>query len=226
MSNTPNSTDPFYDGWEIRYQSQTGDTEAWSSSPQPFVPAIISLFNAESKVLDIGAGDGRNTRLELEAGHDVTVLDLAPTALRSLMKRMTNLGLPVPTAVLSSVEQIPLASDQFDAVTCFDTLPQCKHCRQALEEMHRILKPGGICGLNVFTSKDCAYGEGEQIAPRSFVYKQTLFHFFEPDDMVALCGGLMDIVSMDAVSWEDPPHVPFRPYKHHHDALVYVLKKP
>jgi|GEM_PF-2038432 len=218
--------DPHYAGWEARYKEQTGDAEAWSAEPQPFLPGIVAQVKRNAKVLDIGAGDGRNTELLLRAGHDVTALDLAPTALHALLKRMRVLNLPAPTAVHASLEAMPLASDQFTHAFCWDTLPQVKNCRLALEEIHRVLKPGGLCALNVFTPRDCAFGEGQQIAPRSFLFKQTLFHFFEEDDMSQLCAGLLDVVTMEHAIWEDPPHVPFRPYRHTHDALVYVLKKP
>lgn len=226
MSYDLNPDDAFYGGWENRYQGDDPEGDAWSADPQPFLAGILARIPPKSKVLDIGSGDGRNTKGLLQADCDVTVLDVAPTALQSVLKRMHDLGLKSPTAVQATAEHMPLASNQFDASICIDTLPQSRHIGKAVGEIHRVLKPGGICGVNVFSTKDCAFGEGEQIAPRSFLFKQTLFHFFEPGDMERFCAGLFNIVSMEQVSWEDPPHGAFRPYRHRHDAFVYVLQKP
>jgi hypothetical protein len=82
-----------------------------------------------------------------------------------------------------------------------------------------------VLSVNVFTPRDCAFGEGEQLTARSSLYKNTLFNFFEDDEFRPLLQGLFEVVECRPVRWDDPPHVPFRPYPHTHDALVYVLKK-
>jgi SAM-dependent methyltransferase len=220
-------TNPWYDGWDNKYKEHAGDAEAWSSEPQPFVQKMVESLDSNSLVVDLGCGDGRNTRVLAAAGHRVVGVDLSPEALRQLQRTFASLKLPVPIAVLAKIdEEIPLAGDQFDAVLCADTLPQVRHTRRAMEEIHRILKPQGKLFVDVFTPRDCAYGEGEQIAPRSFLYKGCLFNFFEAEDMHRLCGGLFNVLGEEHVTWWDPPHGPFRPYRHQHDALFYTLSKP
>jgi SAM-dependent methyltransferase len=226
MTQLNTSTDPFYSGWDEKYREQAGDAEAWSSEPQPFVQKVVESLAANSAVADLGCGDGRNTRVLVEAGHRVVAVDLAPIALKQLLDRFASLKMPAPTAVHANLEGIPLASEQFDAALAADVLPQVRHLRRAMEEVHRILKSKGRLYVNVFTLGDCAFGEGEQIAPRSFLYKSCLFNFFEPDDMRRLCAGLFNIMDEELVSWWDPPHVPFRPLRHRHEALFYILQKP
>ena len=215
----------FYKGWDD-YYAEEGDA-AWGDRPPPFVQAALAgrLTEVQS-VADFGAGDARNSLGLAREGHHVTLVDCSAAGLQRVARRARRLELrPLPTLVVASMEELPLASEQFDLALCIDALPQVQRPRAALEEMARTLVPGGVLIVNVFTPRDCAFGEGEQISARSFLYKNTLFNFFEDDEFRPLLQGLFEVVECRPVRWDDPPHVPFRPYPHTHDALVYVLKK-
>jgi len=217
--------DPLYKGWEQKYREQAGDAEAWSAQPAPFVSDMLPQIPPNAAVADLGCGDGRHAHLLAEAGHRVTAVDCSPSALSQLLRQFAAWKLTPPVAVLANIESLPLASDQYDALLCANTLPQIPNCRQAMEEMHRVLKSGGLLITNVYTRHDVAFGEGDMVAPNEFVYKNTFFRFFDEEGMPALCQGLFQVEQVQHVEWDDPPHVPFRPYPHHHDTLAYVLRK-
>src|SRR5258708_718193 len=105
--------DPFTDGWDLNYQTFDGTSSAWSDSPQPFLARALSTIQPNSAVIDLGAGDGRNTRPLIEANHRVTALDISERGLLLLAKRMDRLGLPQPTPVIGSLESIPIAGNHF-----------------------------------------------------------------------------------------------------------------
>lgn len=213
-------------GWE-EYYSQSKGKSAWGEAPPPFLEKIIiPRLPAKVRVADFGSGDGRNSLPLVEAGQRVTCVDISSSALDKIAERFAQFGPSAPGTVLGNLEQLPLGSRQFDAAICIDALPQVRNPRRALEEIHRVLIPGGLFGLNVFTPKDCAFGEGTQESSKAFIYKETLFRFFDHEDFLPLIDGLFEIVEHQQVSWVDPPHVPFRPHEHTHDALVYILKKP
>jgi SAM-dependent methyltransferase len=222
--------DQLYGGWEKKYREQAGDAEAWSSEPQPWILERVKCIHQSGRkpavVADLGCGDGRNTKVLVNAGHLVIAVDISPTGLDLLLRRFDSVAGLSPVAVVGNLEELPLASNQFDAVLCADALPQVQRPRRAIEEIHRILKSGAPAIVNVFTKKDCAFGEGQMISPNQFVYLNTLFTFYDESDMSVLCQGLFNIESVDHVNWEDPPHVPFRPHRHQHDAFVYILRKP
>jgi len=218
--------DTDYPGWE-EYYSQSKGKSAWGEEPPPFLAEhIIPHLPARSRVADLGSGDGRNSLPLVKAGLRVTSVDISSTALDKIAERFASCGSAAPTTVLGDLERLPFGPRQFDAAICIDALPQVLRPRRALEEIHRVLIPGGVFGLNVFTPEDCAFGEGRQEGPKAFVYKDALFRFFDHEDFFPLIEGLFDIIEHHHVSWIDPPHVPFRPYEHRHDALVYILKKP
>ena len=215
----------FYKGWDD-YYAEEGDA-AWGDSPPPFVQAALAgrLTEVQS-VADFGAGDARNSLGLAREGHHVTLVDCSAAGLLRVARRARRLELrPLPTLVVANLEQLPLASDQFDLALCIDALPQVQRPRAALQEMARTFVAGGVLIVNVFTPRDCAFGEGEQISARSFLYKNTLFNFFEDDEFRPLLQGLFEVVEARPARRGDPPHAPSRPNPHTHDALVYVLKK-
>lgn len=217
--------DPFSDGWDRNYQNFDGSSSAWSDEPQPFIEKALRNITASSTVADLGAGDGRNTRLLVAAGHRVTALDISETALILNARRLHAVGLPPPTPVVSRIESIPIASGHFDAAVAADVLPQVEDTRRALEEVARILKPGGILFADIFTPRDCAFGIGEQIGPATFAFKGTRFRFLDAGELEVISVDLFEVIEAEHCTWWDPPHGAFRPYPHQHDAIFYVLKK-
>ena len=213
-----------HQGWDTKYRDQT-DGPAWSEKPQPRVEDFLAELPVASHVADLGAGDGRNSIIAASLGHRVTMVDFSRTALSLALELAAERGVQAPVAVEGSIENLPLAGSQFDAVICMDTLPQLKNLERGVNEIHRVLKPGGHCLVNVFSKLDCAFGEGERVSPSSYVYKNCYFSFFEKDDLPELCEGRLEVVDFEQIGWDDPPHVPFRPYPHRHDAFFFVLKK-
>ncbi len=95
-------------------------------------------FGPDAAVLDIGTGTGSNLRMLREEGYrNVTGIDLNPLAIGYCRAK----GF---TSVLSGdATKLPFAEDQFDIVLATDTIEHIDGDRKALQEIHRILSPGG-----------------------------------------------------------------------------------
>jgi SAM-dependent methyltransferase len=216
-----------YRGWDDYYQDGD-DGASWGTEPPPFVrDALAAHLTKEGRsVADFGCGDGRNSLEVGRWGHRLTLVDISQGGLDRARHRAIALDLPqIPTLVRADLENLPLADAQFDFALCIDALPQVHRPRQALAEIARTLAPGALLVVNVFTPADCAFNEGERLTARTFLYKNALFNFFEDEEFRPLLDGLFRVVESHHVRWNDPPHIPFRPYPHTHDALVYVLAK-
>ena len=98
---------------------------------------------ASGKVLEIGAGPGRNLPFYDHAQlTKLSALDPAPQMHRLARKRARAAGLDVELITLPA-ERIPAADASFDSIVCTYTLCTIPDPAQALREMRRVLKPGG-----------------------------------------------------------------------------------
>jgi SAM-dependent methyltransferase len=92
------------------------------------------------RVLDLGAGTGKLTKLLVDLGADVTAVE-PDDAMRAELGH----GLPTVRALAGSAEQIPLADGAVDAVLAAQAMHWFDLPR-ALPEMARVLVPGGVVG--------------------------------------------------------------------------------
>ncbi len=89
------------------------------------------------KILDVGCGTGANI-LAFSAFGEVYGVDLSSQAVSFAQRRG---ALKVQQA---SVENLPFSSSFFDVVTALDVLEHTDDDLQALKELERVLKPGGL----------------------------------------------------------------------------------
>jgi len=98
-------------------------------------------LGAGRTVLDLGAGTGKMTRLLVQTGADVIAAEPVDS-MRAILVR----DLPAVRTLRASAQNLPLADASLDAVVC----AQAFHwfaTREALAEIRRVLKPGGVLGL-------------------------------------------------------------------------------
>ena len=97
------------------------------------------------KVLEVGCGPG--SFAEDLTGLDVTCLDPSPEMLATARRRVDGArqqrGEPPAEYVEAIAESIPLPDDTFDMVFCLFSFRDFKDKKQGLQEIFRVLKPGG-----------------------------------------------------------------------------------
>jgi ubiquinone/menaquinone biosynthesis C-methylase UbiE len=98
---------------------------------------------AEGRVLEVGLGSGLNLPLYGPQVSSVIGLEPSPELLRMARERAASA--PVPVGLLeASAEALPLDDASMDAVVTTWTLCTIPDAGQALAEMRRVLKPGGV----------------------------------------------------------------------------------
>jgi ubiquinone/menaquinone biosynthesis C-methylase UbiE len=102
------------------------------------------LANTFGGVLEIGFGTGLNLPFYPESITKLTTVDNNPGARAIATRRLQNTPttFEVESQTLSS-ESLPMADQIFDCVVSTWTLCSISNVTQALQEIHRVLKPGG-----------------------------------------------------------------------------------
>src|SRR5262249_49937783 len=93
--------------------------------------------------LDIGCGEGHNTRLLAKRGAKMTAIDIAEDfiANASQLEELEALGIDYRVA---SAVNLPFADASFDFATGFMSFMDIPELDRVLVEAHRILKPHGF----------------------------------------------------------------------------------
>lgn len=89
--------------------------------------------------VDVGCGAGTYTRLLHEQGYSVVGLDYSAPSLHKARER-SPAGIPWAAA---DIRKIPLPDNYAQGVLCFGVMQALDDSREALQELARIVKPGG-----------------------------------------------------------------------------------
>ena len=130
------------------YLHQLEDEFWWFAGMREISAALLDPFcvnlGKNLRVLDAGCGTGGNLDwLQRYADADKIIgIDVTDHALDFCQRRGRS------SLVKGSVTSLPFAGVSFDLVTSFDVLiypPGANDDDLALREMHRVLRPGGVC---------------------------------------------------------------------------------
>lgn len=95
-------------------------------------------------VLDIGGSTAGEATVLAQEGVKFVVGDINETALDVSRERIRIFGLKEPGYVGMDVHHIPFADNSFDCVTIIEAFHHFPDHDRALQEIHRVLKPGGL----------------------------------------------------------------------------------
>jgi ubiquinone/menaquinone biosynthesis C-methylase UbiE len=105
-------------------------------------PDTVSL--ARGEVLEVGFGTALNLRYYGEAVAELTGLDpLVTDGVKAVDERIAAAPFPVERAALRADGELPFDAGRFDTVVTTWTLCSIPDAAAALQEMRRVLKPGG-----------------------------------------------------------------------------------
>lgn len=121
------------------------------------------------KILEIGAGGGRDAKRLLEKGYDYTGTDISDELLNVARKR-----LPQGKFITQSVYELDFPENTFDGFWCFAVLLHVPKFRinEALSKIYEVIKSGGVGFISV------KQGEGEKIVEEETPSGQKYKRFF------------------------------------------------
>ncbi len=154
-------------------------------------------------VLELGAGQGRDTIGLLKAGLSVTALDFSAEALEQLAHDAgPELRKHVRTLVHDVRTPLPLNNLSVDAVFAhmlFCMALSTRHVEQLMAEVHRLLRSGGQLVYTVRHTGDADYRSGIAHGEESYENGGFAIHFFDRALVDRLAEGfdLLDITEFE-----------------------------
>jgi len=208
---------PDYTGhWDDKFRSR-----AWGRyPPEDLVRFMGRRFrHADRKtvrVLEAGCGPGANLWFMHREGFAVHGIDVSATAIDIASRRLAteNAGIssPQPDLRVGNFSRLPWHDAQFDVVVDIfalyaNTLPVI---RQALAEIERVLKPGGLLYTKLWGTKTTGFGLGTPLEPGTFDAMTSgpcadmgVTHFFTREEILSEFGGVFQPIAIDHVMRSD-----------------------
>lgn len=174
--------------WDTRhscYEREKIKVDDW------LVPFEKIISDSKKPILDIGCGGGNDTLFFIGKGKKVIPCDQSPSAIANIKKNFPEVE---AARVFNFLDGFDFADESFDII-CADL---CLHYFRRddtsfiLQELKRILTPGGHIFVRVNSIKDTLHGAGEGVEVEKHVYKMddgTIKRFFDEDDIKEIFSG-------------------------------------
>ena len=165
---------------------------------EPSEAAINTLKNFKekniNKIVEFGAGLGRDTLFFAKNLINVVALDYSPTAIKIINKKVleNKLSNLISTKMFDVRKKLPFEDNSVEA--CFSHMLYCMalstiELKYLNSEIWRILKPGGI---NVYTARhtdDGDYKNGIHIGEDLYENNGFIVHFFSEEKVRQIADG-------------------------------------
>lgn len=127
----------------------------WIDKPTIFAQFAIQYFPKHGTLIDLGAGQGQDSRFFAKKGYFVTSADFSDTALRFSKEKAIKEKLEIQTEQVDLSKKLPFENSSFDTVYAHLSLHyfDVKTTTELFNEIHRILKSEGILAA-LFNSTD------------------------------------------------------------------------
>jgi SAM-dependent methyltransferase len=124
--------------------------DAYRYNELPFMFHCLDAIDFRNKsVLEIGLGLGADSEQIIRRGAKWSGIDLTPTSVARVTKRLELRGLPYSSLIAGTACKLPFDDNSFDIIFSFGVLHHIPDIETAQQEIARVLKPGGrlVCML-------------------------------------------------------------------------------
>ncbi len=156
-------------------------TKEWANKPSLFAEQIANYLPETGTLLELGSGQGQDALHFARRGYTVTATDLVDTGLTSCAEKAEKENLQVHFQIVDISQPLPFPSASFDVVYSHLGLHYLnKEKTKALfQEIHRMLKPGGILA-SLFNTIDDPEIHTEAFEPvEEHFYREIAFDFYK-----------------------------------------------
>ena len=199
------TSQPLLDAQRQHWEHTLGQKpEMFGRAPSEAAYRAAAIFAREGsrRILELGAGQGRDTVLFAERGIAVVALDYAESGLRSIRQKSQALSHSQSVHVLRHDvrDPLPFRDESFDG--CYSHMLYCMALTiQELEslsaEVRRVVRPGGINIYTVRNTEDADYGKGIHRGEDLYEVGDFIVQFFNREKVLHLARG-WEILGIDS----------------------------
>lgn len=172
----------------------------WINNTTIFAQFAVGYFPKQGKLLDLGAGQGQDSRYFAELGYDVTSTDISDSALK--LSKENAEGLDIKFMEVDITNKLPFEDNSFDIVYSHMALHYFtdKKTREVFQEIFRVLKPQGILASLFNTIEDAETTDPGYTSIEKDYYKSPeglLKRYFSVDYLKDVTGELFTPAILD-----------------------------
>lgn len=177
--------------WYTAFDDPVALLRQESKTKIPWVLERIRLFSDDFqnlKVLDVGCGAGFLSNRLAEEGLQVTGVDLSEESIAVAQKFDSTKSVRYLAA---DAYRLPFADASFDVITAMDFLEHVEKPAQVVQEIGRVLKPGGIFFFHTFNRNWLAHiviiRMVELLVKNTPKNMHVIELFIKPEELVEFC---------------------------------------
>lgn len=192
-----NDLDKQHPHWETTF---TSNQEMFGIEPSEPARKAADLFKryGMTKILELGAGQGRDTLFFAQQGFKVYALDYTSVGAEAINKKAKAMSLSENITVIQHDVRNPLPFDNATFDACYSHMLFCMALTtQELENLSsdvlRVLKGGGLNYYTVRNTDDKHYGTGIHRGEDMYEVNGFIVHFFNKEKVQTLAKGYQSV---------------------------------
>jgi ubiquinone/menaquinone biosynthesis C-methylase UbiE len=143
----PLGSESYFMEIDRRFLSSASKYMPWRNMPFEEVISFEQL--GDKDVLEIGVGQGTHAQLLAPRCKSFTGIDLTSYAAEMTSRRLKLFNMP-GNVLQMDAEDMDFADNTFDFIWSWGVIHHSADTRKVLQEMHRVLRPGGRCTVMVY----------------------------------------------------------------------------
>ena len=184
--------------WEKNFSSKP---EMFGLEPSEPAKKSLKLFQEKNinKIVELGAGLGRDTIFFAKNYIHVTALDYSSSGIKAINEKAEkqNLSKNISTKIFDVRKKLPFKDESVDA--CFSHMLYCMaltslEIESLNNEIFRILKPGGINIYTVRHINDGDYKKGIHRGEDLYENDGFIVHFFSKEKVKSYLNGFQNVI--------------------------------
>jgi ubiquinone/menaquinone biosynthesis C-methylase UbiE len=144
---SPPGTESYFAEIDRRFLSSVSKYIPWQHLPFEKIIPFGQL--GDKDVLEIGVGQGTHAQLLAPRSKSFTGIDLTSNATEMTSQRMKLFNIPGKILQMDA-EDMAFADNSFDFIWSWGVIHHSADTRKVLQEMRRVLRPGGKCAVMVY----------------------------------------------------------------------------